>query len=105
MAACAPDGDAHKGFANGVELVIHDVGENFVFIGIPVAPVPKCQPAGGDDGVWDDVPCLVAAGVAGELFGDECLPGHVGIEGIDDPVAVLIGLRKVALATDSACIL
>ena len=49
MAARAPDGDAHKGFANRVELVIHDVGEDLVLVSIPVAPVPKCQPAGGDD--------------------------------------------------------
>ena len=91
VALGALGGDAEDAFADGVDAVedtfdseLLGLGSAF-FIGHGVAKV-----SGGDDVVlscvWEEV--------TGDLADDEVVVSHVGVDGIDDPVAVEMHLAR-----------
>src|SRR5205814_141208 len=102
----AGEGDAEEGFAGDVDGVVGDVGEDFAFVGVAVAPVADCIHAGGDDGVGVDFGGRFSGQeVAGDLLFDKFVVGQVVVEGADDPVAITPRFGDVAVAADAARVL
>ncbi len=94
VAAGAADGEPEEGRAGGAHDVVEFVG---ALVGgedrigrLHLVPRAADEEAGGH---------VVAEGVAGELRADEGVVGHVGVDGVDHPVAVApgVGARLVHL--------
>lgn len=87
VAACAAEGHPQETAAERVDGVFE--GEVHEFVGGGGIASGEGEEAGGDD----DVAAFGFGGgdeIAGELFLDEAVVGFVGIEGIDDVVAVAV---------------
>jgi len=89
VASGAADGQAEHGFSDGVEGVVHDEVEVGVLRVFEAAG--QGDKAGGDDTLPETFfGIFECEDVAGDLFDDELVVGHVVIEGVDDVVAVLV---------------
>ena len=96
VAAGAGDGHAEEGFRHHVEAVVHAVALVLADVHGRMHFLAEEPEAGAEDG-------FVAAGVgvqaglrdevAGEVLDDELVVRHVGVEGADDVVAVVVGVR------------
>ena len=95
VAAGAGDGEAKKGLAEGVDLVIDDVGADLAEAdAIVVAEFAEAEGGGADFGFVEVGGGVEAGGgklVAGEVLADELGVGDVGVEGADEVVAVVVG--------------
>ena len=101
VAAGARHGQAHDGTADDVELIVGDVGEDLVLVGVSVTPVADGEHRGGDragpveaGGAFGRVSRREE--VARDLIADELVVGHVRVQGLRDPVAVAPGVEDVA---------
>ena len=56
VAARTSNRQAHDGSADHVDLIVHDVGQKFFFVGVAPAPVADGQHAGRDDFVKSGAP-------------------------------------------------
>ena len=109
MTACTGHGQAEKSPADDINLVVGDIGQQFLFIGVAAAPVADGQHAGGDNtGDMDAARFFRRDQVAGDLINNELIIGQITVQGVHNPVAVAVRLRHVhdaPGAVDNACIM
>ena len=85
MTSCTTDRQAQEDGTGGVDAVDHCVDPELLVVGSTLLVDQRVAvKAGGDQlvqaALWDQV--------SGELFGRKAIEGHVGVDGIDDPVTV-----------------
>ena len=103
VAARATESQSLKGPAQGIELVIHDIHAEFLFVGVHDCPGPDGQEARGHDLLTTLVVGFPGQNVSRDLLLNEAVVGLVGIERIDDVVAISPGLpcRDAATLTQT----
>ena len=87
-----PRDQSLKGPAQGIELVVHDIHTELLFVGVHDCPGPDGQEARGNDlltTLWVGFP---GQNVSRDLLLNKAIVGLVGIERIDDVIAVSPGL-------------
>ena len=101
VAAGAVHGHAEKRLADGGDDVVQFVEAGLGFVGGFIVPGAQAIEAGGDDGIGRGM----LEFVAGDLLADELVEGFVGVEGLDDVIAVApgVGLDAVALEGVGFC--
>ena len=92
VAAGATESQSLKGPAQGIELVVHDIHAEFLFVGVHDRPGSDGQEARGHDLLTALVVGLPGEDVSRNLLLNEAIVGLVGIERIDDVVAISPGL-------------
>ena len=96
VAAGAGDGHAEEGFRHHVEAVVHAVALVLADVHGRVDFLAEEPEAGAEDGfvpAGGGVEAGLRDEVAGEVFDDELVVRHVGVESADDVVAVVVGVR------------
>ncbi len=97
VAPCTGHGYAEQGAGDDVHLVVDNVADHFLLVGIALGPVSDGEHAGGDEAVAVKGAFLGGEEVPGDLVADEFIVGHVFIDGVDDPVAVAPDFDGVGL--------
>ena len=95
VATGAGDGHAEEGLGHHVEAVVHAVALVLANVHGGMDFLAKKPEAGAEDGFvtpGGGVEARLRHEVAGELFDDELIVRHVGVEGADDVVAVVVGV-------------
>ena len=94
VAAGATEGQSLKGAAQGIELMVHDIHAELLFVGVHHGPGPDGQKARGHELLTALVVGLPGEDVSRDLLLNEAVVGLVGIERIDDVVAVSPGFPR-----------
>ena len=92
VAASAAEGEAEEGSGSGVNLLVHYVVDHLDAVLLGEGLGSEGQEAGGGDAF---LPFFGGGGgqeVARDLLFDEAVEGEVGVEGLDDVVAVAEGV-------------
>ena len=94
VAAGAAEGHAQEGAAEGFDLFVDEVHEEFHLVGFGEEFGADAEEAEGGE-----VAVALGGGgggeeVAGDLFADELVVGEVAVEGVDDVVAVAPGIAE-----------
>ena len=92
VAARATESQSLKGPAHGIELVVHDIHAEFLFVGVHDRPGPDGQEARGHDLLTALIVGFPGQNVSRDLLLNKAIVGLVGIERIDDVVAISPGL-------------